>query len=79
MKRVRVTQLAFANGTRVRPGDVLTVADTFKASWAEDVPVPAKAEPAPPAADKPARKPRVKTPDFSGDPAQVPDFSGDLV
>jgi hypothetical protein len=79
MKRVRVTQLAFANGTRVRPGDVLTVADTFKASWAEDVPVPAKVEPALPVEEKQARKPRVKAPDFSGDLAQVPDFSGDLV
>lgn len=68
MKRVEVTQLAFINGTRVRPGDVITVADAFKAKWAKDVSVPvAKAEPAPPAEDKPARKTRDRAPDFSGD------------
>lgn len=37
MKQVRVTELAFHDGTRVRPGTVLTVADNFYASWAEDV------------------------------------------
>jgi hypothetical protein len=75
MKRVTVTQLAFHNGTRVRPGAVLTVADTFKASWAEDVPV-VQAEPAAEpeqekiveeVQEKPARKSRDKAPDFSSD------------
>jgi hypothetical protein len=37
MKQVRVTELAFHDGTRVRPGTVLTVADSFSASWIEDV------------------------------------------
>lgn len=37
MKQVRVTELAFHDGTRVRPGTVLTVADTFSASWAQEV------------------------------------------
>lgn len=37
MKQVKVTELAFYNGTRVRPGAVLTVADTFSASWAQEV------------------------------------------
>ena len=62
MKRVTVTKLAFWNGTRVRPGDVITVADAFTASWAEDVSVPVPA-----AEEKPARKLRDKAPDFSGD------------
>lgn len=70
MKRVTVTQLAFHNGTRVRPGAVLTVADTFKAKWAEDIvpePVaaPEKVEDEP--QEKPARKSRDKAPDFSSD------------
>ena len=31
--KVRVAQTAFHEGARVRVGDVIDVADTFKASW----------------------------------------------
>ena len=44
MKQVRVTELAFHDGTRVRPGTVLTVADSFHALWAEEVEPKPKAE-----------------------------------
>ncbi len=72
MKQVRVTELAFHDGTRVRPGAVLTVADSFHASWAEDVVPPRKVEEAPkpePKVEKPARQERK---------AAVPDFGTDL-
>lgn len=74
MKQVRVNQLAFHGGTRVRPGDLLTVADTFKASWASDVtPVPAP----PPVTETVAEEPKKRTP--KREATALPDFGGDLV
>lgn len=74
MKQVRVNQLAFHGGTRVRPGDLLTVADTFKASWASDVtPAPAP----PPVAETVVEEPKKRTP--KKEAAGLPDFGGDLV
>jgi hypothetical protein len=82
MKQIRVTEVAFHGGTRVRPGDLLTVADAFKASWASDVtPAPAP----PPAALTPVVETVVEAP--VGEPkrrspkkevADLPDFGGDL-
>lgn len=71
MKQVRVNQLAFHGGTRVRPGDLLTVADTFKASWASDV------TPAPAPEPVVVEEPKKRTP--KKEAAGLPDFGGDLV
>jgi len=80
MKKVRVTELAFHGGARVRPGDLLTVADTFKASWASDVtPAPAPAAPAPvveTVALAPVEEPKRRSP--KKEVADLPDFGGDL-
>ena len=75
MKQVRVTQMAFHGGTRVRPGDILTVADTFKASWASDVtPAPAPQ----PVVETVVEEPKKRTPK-KAEAAGLPDFGGDLV
>lgn len=84
MRRVKAVAMAFHNGTRVRPGDVITVADAFKASWAEDVtPAPAPVIETPvvetvvevPVAapvEEPKRRSQKK------EVADLPDFGGDL-
>lgn len=82
MKKVRVTELAFHGGARVRPGDLLTVADTFKASWASDVtpaPAPPPAAPAPvveTVVAAPVEEPKRRSP--KKEVADLPDFGGDL-
>lgn len=46
--QVRVTHMAFHEGRRVRPGDVIDVPETFKAHWFAPVTAgPAQPEPAP--------------------------------
>ena len=86
MRRVKAVAMAFHNGTRVRPGDVITVADAFKASWAEDVtPAPAP----PPVIETPVVETVVEVPvaapveepkrrSQKKEVADLPDFGGDL-
>jgi hypothetical protein len=82
MRRVKAVAMAFHNGTRVRPGDVITVADAFKASWAEDVtpaPTPPPVVEAPvveTVVAAPVEEPKRRSP--KKEAVDLPDFGGDL-
>lgn len=63
--RVKVTKMAFYNGGRVRPGDVINVPDGTKAKWFE--PVAEKVEKPAAAPVKPKGKAPAKEPEPSGE------------
>lgn len=63
--RVKVIKLAFYNGGRVKPGDVINVPDGTKAKWFE--PIVEKVEKPAAAPAKPRGKSPAKEPEPSGE------------